>query len=160
MKKLIAIIALAATTITAQAQSFRAGTFSAVTAAGTVKALDTTTNTDTTYLWDGRADHNQWGCSFQFINTQITGTTTMTVLVQGSNDATSAVTGNWYSLINDKTQAIGSVDSLTTKNVYSTFNLPACQYKYIRIRNITGGTQTSVMTGKWWLYSKYSAPLN
>lgn len=161
MKKLGFLIAIAAMTIlSATAQTFRAGTFLAANGAGTIKALDTSVNTDTTYLWDGRSDHNQWGCSFQAINTQLTGTTTCTIRVQGSNDATSPTTGNWYTLIADKTQVVGSVDSFTTKNAYFTFNLPTCQYKYIRVINITGGTQTSLMTGKWWLYTKYIGNIN
>lgn len=138
------------------AQSSRQTTMLAATAAGTMKAHDTTVNTDTTYLWDGRNDHNQWAqTSFTFKNLELSGTTTNTMIVQGSNDATTILTGTWVTLKNSTVQTTGLTDTATTKNVTTYFNIPDCQYKYLRIRNITGGTQTSTMSGTSYLASPY-----
>lgn len=161
MKKLLFVFVLLSAITSAYAQSSRTGTFNAATSAGVVKARDTTTNTDTSYLWNGRSDHNQWGnVSLLFVNTELTGTTTNTMLVQGSDDATSVTSGHWYTLKNSTVQTAGTSDTATTKNTYYIFNIPNCQYKYLRVRNITGGTQTSVMTGTYYLSSPYIAPIN
>lgn len=166
MKKYIAIAVLLLTSVLGFAQgTTRTGTLAGRTAAGAVKARDTTTNTDTSYLYYGSGDANNWNVSLLFVNTQISGTTGNTMLVQGSNDATTAVNGHWYTLKNSTLQSIsaqaaGIADTATTVGTYFQFNIPNCQYKYLRIRNITSGTQTSVMTGSYWLYAPYISRLN
>lgn len=160
MKQII-IIALLFLSLGVTAQTTRSAAFKSVTPAGTVKSLDTTTNTDTSYLWNGRNDHNQWAnVSLQFVNTQITGTVTVTMIVQGSNDATSAITGNWYTLKTSTVQQTTTSDTGSANATYYLFNLPNCNYKYLRVRKITGGTGTSSMTGIYWLASPYRTLLN
>jgi hypothetical protein len=166
MKKYIAIVVLLLTSVLGYAQGTqRTVTLKAYTAAGVVKVRDTTTNTDTSYLWLPGGEANSWNVGLNFVNTQITGTTGNTMIVQGSNDATSVLTGHWYTIKNSVTQsitsqALGIADTATTVGVYFQFNVPTCQYKYLRIRNITSGTQTSVMTGTAWLSSPYITNLN
>lgn len=160
MKQII-IISILFMSFGAFAQTSRTGTFKSVTPAGTVKSLDTTTNTDTSYLWNGRNDHNQWdNVSLQFVNTQITGTVTVTMIVQGSNDATSAITGNWYTLKTSTAQQTTTSDTGTANATQYMFQLPSCQFKYLRVRKITGGTGTSSMTGTFNLAAGYRATLN
>lgn len=158
---MVMFLMVAAVTSFAQTGS-RTGTFSSVTAAGVVASTpDTTTNTDTSYLYVNRYDFNQWdNVSFQFQNSEITGTVTSSMVVQGSNDATTAINGTWYTLINDATQNVSAVDTATVADTYYSFNIKDCQYKRLRIRNITGGTQTSAMSGTYYLASRYITNLN
>lgn len=159
MKNIITAIFVLLSTV-AFAQSSRTGTMQAATAAGTIKARDTTTNTDTSYLWDARNDHNQWDVNFQFYNTNVSGTTTASIIVQGSNDATSVITGTWYTLINNASQNVSAVDTGTAVTTVYSFNIPQCQYRYLRVRAITGGTQTSYLRGTYYLASKFVGLLN
>jgi hypothetical protein len=155
------IIALLFLSLGVTAQTTRSAAFKSVTPSGTVKTVDTTTDTDTSYLWNGRTDHNQWAnVSLQFVNTQITGTVTVTMIVQGSNDATTAINGNWYTLKTSTVQQTTTSDTGTANATQYLFNLPNCNYKYLRVRKITGGTGTSSMTGTYWLASPYRTLLN
>jgi hypothetical protein len=160
MKQFI-IIALLFLSLGVTAQTTRSAAFKSVTPAGTVKTLDTTTNTDTSYLWNGRNDHNQWSnVSLQYVNTLITGTVTCTIIVQGSNDATTAVSGNWFTLKTSTAQQVTTSDTGTVNATQYLFNLPNCNYKYLRVRKITGGTGTSSMTGTYYLAAPYRTNIN
>lgn len=161
MKQIIIAIVFVATSIGAFAQSTRTGTFKNVRPSGTVVSSDTLSGTDTSYLWDGRTDHNQWETvSLQYLVTQITGTTTCTMIVQGSNDATTALNGTWVTLENYTTNAVGLVDTGTVKNTTYVFQAPSCQFKALRVRAITGGTQTSTFTGTYYLAAKFIGLIN
>jgi hypothetical protein len=159
MRKLITIL-LVAISATSFAQATRTEAFQNATAAGVVKTRDTTTNTDTSYLWTSRSDFSNWdNVALQFACTQITGTTTCTIIVQGSNDATTPVNGTWVTLKNSTTQTVGLSDTGTVKNTTYTFQLPSCQYKRLRVRVITGGTQTSILTGTYFCAAAYKKDL-
>lgn len=143
------------------AQSRVSYTLKAMTAAGVGKSTpDTTVNTDTTYLYlsDGTTsgvkafnEYEDLVYSWAAVPS-ITGTTTSgtTIIAQGSMTGTFATVGDWITLIADLTQYNGgssfSISGSTT--LYNYFVLPRNQFKYVRLRMITAGTQTSVVTGK------------
>ena len=164
MKHIVIAIAFILCAGFANAQSNRSGTFNQVTAAGTVKNIgsnDTLSGADTAYLWNGRNDHNQWSTvALKYVVTQLTGTTTCTMIVQGSNDATSATSGNWTTLENYVEGSVGLVDTGTVKNTTYQFLIPNCNFKYLRVRAITSGTQTSILSGSYYLAAKYVGLLN
>jgi len=161
MKKIIIAVILVAASIGSFAQSSRIGTFKNARPSGTVVSSDTLSGADTSYLWNGRTDHNQWSTvSLQYVVTQLTGTTTCTMIVQGSNDATTPVNGTWTTLENYTTNAVGLVDTGTVKNTTYVFQIPDCQFKSLRVRAITSGTQTSTFTGTYYLAAKYIGLIN
>ena len=82
------------------------------------------------------------------------------MIVQGSNDATTPVNGTWTTLENYTTNAVGLVDTGTVKNTTYVFQIPDCQFKSLRVRAITSGTQTSTFTGTYYLAAKYIGLIN
>ena len=122
---------------------------------------DTAVNVDTSYMWNGRSDNNQWNVSMQFVCTQLTGTVTPSIVVQGSNDATRIITGTRATLSNNTVQAASNVNTGTVAGTTYTFCIPLCQYKYLRVRNITAGaTETSILSGTYWSWSPFIVNLN
>ncbi len=164
MKKYFSICAVLMMLATSTfGQSTRSGNLSAMTANGTLKSTpDTTVNVDTTYLYASRSDANQWDVTYEWsIVPSITGTTTGTIIVQGSNTGTYAVVGDWVTLISDVTQYNGSSSiSVTGSTTIGYFIFPRCQFKYVRIRYISAGTQTSVLTGTYVFSSRFSKTLD
>lgn len=133
----------------------------AMTAAGVGKSTpDTTVNTDTTYLYlsDGTTsgvrlfDEYEDLIYYWSATPSITGTTTSgtTIIVQGSMTGTFATVGDWVTMVSDATQYNGgSSFSISGSTVlYNYFILPRNQFRAIRVRMITAGTQTSVITGR------------
>ena len=160
MKHLIGLFLIAAISLNATAQSTRAYTLGKYNNSGTYVSKDTLKNTDTAYLWDGYKTCDQWDkVHLQFICTQLTGTTTVTFYVQGSDDATSGITsGTWHTLSNCTTcQTTGLVDTPATKNTYFEYILSECMWRYVRVMIISGGTQTSIYSGSEWTSAKYKA---
>jgi len=156
---LIAILTFCA--ISVSAQSYRTGALTRLNAAGTAVSTDTLINTDTGYLWDGRIDHNQWSTvSLKFLCTEVTGTTGVTMVVQGSNDATTSINGTWTTLSNYTTGSVGLTDTGAVKNTTYIYQIPNCNYRLLRIRAITSGTQRSVLTGSYYLAAKFVGPIN
>lgn len=162
MKNVIIAAVLSIICFSAFGQSYRVGSFQHVRANGTViPTNDTTTDTDTTYLWSSRTDFNQWqSASLQYIATNVTDTTTASIVVQGSNDATTAVNGTWTTLANNTTGSIGLVDTGTAVATTYVFHIPNGNYKRLRIRMITGGTQTSYINGTYYLGTRYTTQVN
>jgi hypothetical protein len=140
--------------VQAQAATY---TLKGMTAAGVVKAKDTTTNTDTTYLvysTDGSTvgSFNYYeDITYEWVNTSITGTCAGTVIAQGSNTGTFAGptnAGDWVTLVSDVAQYNGSSSITVSVGMLSQyFVFPNNKFKYIRLRYISSGTQTSVLTG-------------
>ena len=162
MKHLIGLILIATISLNAFAQSTRSYTLKAYNHLGVYTSLDTLKNTDTVYLWDGTKTCDQWDKThLQYSCTQLTGTTTCTMLVQGSDNATSGITsGKWYTLSNcTECQTKGLVDTGTVKNTTYDFliNSDGAVWKYLRVMIFTSGTQTSIPAGTEWLSAKYKA---
>ncbi len=156
MKRLLILLAFTCTFLGGViAQSTRSGTLIQVNGSGITKTADTLTNTDTNYVWNGRTDNYQWNVTMQFKNTQLTGACTPSMVVQGSDDATSMLTGNWYTLKNYTTQTVGLSDTGKVTNTTYLFQIPNCEYKSVRVRTITSGTQTSVTSGSFWMWSPF-----
>lgn len=142
------------TDATAQGVTF---TLKGMTAAGTIKTKDTTTNTDTTYLVYSKDGSTVTPFTeyedvvYEWVNTSITGTCAGTVIAQGSNTGTFAGptnAGDWVTLTSSTAQYNGSSSiTVTTTLLSQYFVFPNNQFKYIRLRYISSGTQTSVMTG-------------
>jgi hypothetical protein len=165
MKTLFSIAILITFSVASFGQTTRTGSLIPKTAAGVTKTTpDTTVNTDTTYLYSGRSDANQWNISYSWTAIpSISGTTTsVTVVVpQGSNTGTFAAygSGDWVNLITDATQATVIAPAQTSGTypvhisgstaVYGYLQLPKCQFKYVRLVVVTAGTQTSVYTGTY-----------
>ncbi len=158
---LLAIVVACSATMCFAQTGARSGALIAYNAAGTVKQSgDTTTNTDTTYLSNGKSDNDQWDVQFVVVNANITGTTTMSMIVQGSDDATTITNGTWRTLKTDQTMTYGLTDTGTVAGTTYTFIYPKCQYRKLRVRIITGGTQTSRATGTYYLKANYITGLN
>jgi len=141
----------------------------AMTAAGAYKATpDTTTDADTTYLYlnDGTAGAIRAYTQYQDLvynfnlYPSLSGTTTGAITIQGSMTGThsvsSAPTSDWVTLTPITTYSTSDSVSYTSPaagggvwgaRMYRQFVIPASQYKYQRIRYISGGTQTSVLNG-------------
>ena len=105
---------------------------------------DTTTNTDTSYLVAG-VGLNLLGYQWQadVINTKVSGTVGGSVILQGSNDLTT-----WWTVKNYSSVITGVSDTTTLTNTTSqtfTYGLHSCDFKYVRLRAITSGTQTSYL---------------
>lgn len=156
MKKSIILMIAVLSFAGAFAQSTRNGTLAIYNSRGVVKAHDTLVNVDTGYLWDGRSDNDQWNVSYQFIATELTGTLTPTMVVQGSNDCNgSIIGGTWYTMTNCTTCQTSLTNTPGTKNVFFDFKIPNNTWKYIRVRVIAGTTQTSIYTGSYWLSAPF-----
>ena len=139
----------------AQVQSY---TLSGMTAAGTVKARDTTTNPDTTYLvmttnGDGSITY-PGDLVYNWTNTNISGTTGGSVIYQGSMTGTFAVATGWTTLVNDKTGALVTDTVTVSGTTKGTLIIKNNTWKYVRARYISSGTQTSVMTGTAYFYRR------
>ena len=159
MKRIIAIVAILAAFITgAKAQSqYTAYTMVNVKPSGVTVARDTTSNTDTSYLYFATggavtALTTNNDVIVRWTNTNVSGTTGGSVIFQGSPTGTfTNTTGDWSTLINDKTQSL-ITDTVTVSGTTSaTFIIRSCPYKYIRARYISSGTQTSALTGTAWI---------
>lgn len=165
MKKIISILAVlllisgvtfAQGTVRAnvkmQAQSYVAGVITNV-------SRDTTTNVDSTYNWF--AGILGWNVQIQTTVTNVTGTTGGTLIYQGSPDNV-----NWYTVMTDTIQCNACVATVTvtgltgaaTKVVSAVFK--GFPYAYVRVRDITSGTQTSYMTCKITEWSAFTTNLN
>ena len=142
MKKIITLLSLIVlTTIIAQAQSFKPLTLTAQKADLTACTKDTTVNTDTSYLVTGLITSYS-DLEFNIVNTKLTGTSGGTIIVQGSPD-----NSNWYTMVNDKTQSLINDTTTVSNTTRFQFVVKTHPYQYYRIRYISSGTQTSVMTG-------------
>jgi len=159
MKKILILLAVAGS-ISAFGQSTRTGTFLQYNGAGTHVTSDTATNNDTTSLWNGRFDNDQWDVAFKFLTTQLTGTITPTTIVQGSEDATTITNGTWVTLKNCTTcQAVGLSDTGAARTTVYDYFIPECHFKAIRLRMIQSGTGTSITTGSYWLSAPFQKGL-
>ena len=126
-----------------------------------IVAKDTCTNADTTYLFLYDANTGGIKAFNEFedliytwsVVPGITGTTTGTVTIEGSmtgNFSNSLQpTSDWVPMISDVTQYNGSssISISGSALMWEYFILPKNQFKYIRIRYITSGTQTSTISG-------------
>lgn len=147
MKKYLLIIALFSSFACGAQTGFQTTIMTALTAAGTAKTFDTTVNVDTTYLVTSPI--NGYGdVMYYFTNTTLTGSTSGTVTIQGSETGTFATVGDWVSLVTDKTQSAMTDQYVVSGTTSGYFALIKHQFKYMRIRYISAGTQTSRMTGK------------
>lgn len=162
MKKIGLILGLLLITAVSFAQTGqRTGPLKAYNAQGVAQpAGDTTVNVDTSYAWNGASDNSQWNQGMQFVCTTLTGTCTPSIVVQGSNDATTITNGTWYTITNNTTQVSTNVNTGTVAGTTYLFVIPLCQFKYIRVRNITSGTQTSILSGTYWKWSPFVTNLN
>jgi hypothetical protein len=160
MKRIIAIVAILATFCTGAQAQYTGFTMVNVRPSGTTVANDTTSNTDTSYLYfatggvSGTKEikYNN-DLLIKWTNTQLSGTSGGTVILQGSPTGTfTNTTGDWQTLINDKTQSVTLTDTVTVSGTTSgTFIIRSCPYRYIRARYISSGTQTSTLTGTAWV---------
>lgn len=149
------------------AQKRQTFALTALNAAGTVKATpDTTTNTDTTYLVlsdgsTGIKPYNEYNDLVYYwsIVPGITGTTTGSIVLQGSMTGTFSASespiSDWVTLTPvtsystaDSVSYTSPAAGFTASRKYKQFTITTNQYKYHRIRFISGGTQTSVITGR------------
>lgn len=146
MKKILSIIALFATFVCGAQTGFQRTVMTALTAIGTAKTYDTTTNVDTSYLVTS-AISGYGDITYYFTNTTLTGSTSGTVIVQGSQTGTFATVGDWVTLVTDKTQSAMTDQYVVSGTTSGYYSFPKHQFKYIRIRYISAGTQTSRMTG-------------
>lgn len=136
------------------------------TAVGTIKAADTTVNTDTTYFildtvynYDGLSSGGttpgmvgSYGdLVIQWTNTQLSGTSGGSVLFQGSMTGTFATVGDWVTLVNDKNYALVKDTVTVSGTTTGTFIIPNNKFRSVRGRYISSGTQTSVITSTAWL---------
>ena len=116
------------------------------------KANDTAVNADTTYLQITTGDsalHQYEDVVYEWsVVASITGTTAGTVIAQGSETGIFSNSGDWVTLVSDVTQYDGSSSiSVGATNITGYFILPNVFFKYVRLRYITSGTQTSSITG-------------
>jgi hypothetical protein len=120
---------------------------------------DTTVNTDTSFLWFSNI--LGWNVQVQWTITNVTGTTGGTVVYQGSPDNV-----NWYTVMTDTLQcnsclATNTVSGLTSgATTLKSAIFKGFPYAYIRVRDITSGTQTSYIAGKITEWSAFSTNLN
>lgn len=150
------LLALGLTCFTASyAQTVQSYELTYKTQAGATKTtVDTTTDADTTYLYPSFGANNEYGdITYAWaVVPSITGTTTGTVVVQGSQTGTfarsggSAANGDWVNLTSSTAEYTfsGSISGTTT--IYGYCMLPNNQFKYTRLRYVTSGTQTSKIT--------------
>lgn len=158
MKRIVAIVAIATAFITSAHAQYTAFTMVNVTPAGVTVARDTTSNTDTSYLYFATGSavtdikYNN-DVLIKWTNTQLSGTSGGTVIFQASPTGTfTNTTGDWETLINDKTQSVTLTDSVTVSGTTTgTFIIRSFPYRYLRARYISSGTQTSALTGTAWV---------
>ena len=180
MKKIISILVLLLICFTTNsfAQRITKNMVAYKTVAGVGVACtngrDTTANADTTFFYLGASDGSSSTIGTTLTNgdgsikygadvvyawsavPSITGTTTGTIYIQGSQTGTFAeyttvlASQDWVALTADVTQFGGGYNSVsvtsTVKRGY--FVLTNCQFKYVRFVYITSGTQTSTVTIK------------
>lgn len=178
MKKITSIVTLLLIcfTVTAFGQRITRNmvAYKTVAGVGTVctAGRDTTSGADTTFFYLGASTGSTIGTGL--LNgdgsltygadvvyawsavPSITGTTTGTIYIQGSQTGTFAeyttvlASQDWVNLTADVTQFGGGYNSVsvtsTVKRGY--FVLTNCQFKYVRLVYITSGTQTSTVTAK------------
>lgn len=148
MKKIIILVCGLICATMAQAQSYLQA-LKAYNAAFVYKPTpDTTVNTDTTYLVSGLIDP-YYDLSFVAINTKVSGTPAGSIIIQGSMDN---FVSSVQTLTTNKAEAIFTTDTVTAVNGTTKieYHFPNHQLSYYRIRYISSGTQTSVMTGTLW----------
>lgn len=130
-------------------------TMTAQTGGFVSKSYDTTTNADTTYLVAG-ALTGYYDVVLHWINTQLSGTSGGTVIVQGSMVGGNTFLSDWYTSKNSWTTiytgAVGLTDTTTVSGTTrGEFKISANNWKYIRLRYISSGTQTSTLRGTLYL---------
>lgn len=106
---------------------------------------DTTVNTDTTYLVFMNADIRGFQFQANITNTKVSGTVGGSVIMQGSADFT-----NWFTLKNYSSVVVGVTDTVTLTNTASqifTYGLHSVDFRYVRWRVISSGTQSATPTG-------------
>ena len=150
MKIMIAMLLVASVWLcsdTTQAQNKY--TLRAQNASQAFVSADTTTNTDTSYLFAQLTPG--YNLQLQWTNTKVSGTVAGSVVVQGSNDDI-----NWYTLTTDKSQAPYLADTVTATNGNTTglFILQHCYFDYVRVRIITSGTQRSTLSGTVYYFTQ------
>lgn len=160
---ILALMSIFLSVIKADAQRRNVYKLSAMRPTGKVISTpDTTVNVDTTYLvlankgdTTGIQAFNEYEdliYSWSIVPS-ISGTTTGTVTIEGSMTGvfsnSTATISDWVVLISDVTQenTSSSVSVSGAAQAFYRFILPKNQFKYIRIRFISAGTQTSVITG-------------
>lgn len=160
MKRLITLIAIMIAATTGVKAQYSGFTMLNVNTAGTIKAKDTTTNADTSYLY---ITANASGLTIPAItynndiaiawsNTQLSGTTGGTVIFQGSMSGTfSNLTADWVTLVNDKNYALTKDTTTVSGTTNGVFICPNCKWRSVRGRYISSGTQTSTMVGTAWI---------
>lgn len=124
MKKLIFILSLLIIGIGAQAQTTQTFTFTA----------DTLTNADTTSLTSVLLN-SDWAYSLQVVGDELTGTSTLTGLLQYSNDNT-----NWTTLSTADTLSLTADGSIW-------WEADSFKGKYLRAYVIQSGTATASVFG-------------
>jgi hypothetical protein len=175
MKKIILMLVLGLTCFTTISFGQRITKHMvAYTGAGTAATggRDTTSGADTTYFYLGSSagSSSTIGTSLQNGDgsiaygadvvyswsavPSITGTTTGTIYIQGSETGTfatyttSLASQDWVALTADVTQFGGGYNtvSVTSSVKKGYFVFTNCQFKYVRLVYITSGTQTSTVT--------------
>ena len=158
MKKTIflALLLISCTAMSYGQNAVQSYSVTARTQLGAVKTtVDTTTDTDTTYLYPSfnSGENKEFG-DVQYcwvVVPSITGTTTGTVIVQGSETGTfvryqgAGSVSDWVALTSSTAEYNGSssISISGTAPIYGYFCLPNNQFKFTRIRYVTSGTQTS-----------------
>lgn len=155
MKKLIIIMLICLSGGATFAQS----ALSAATATYTAKSTpDTLVNADTSYLYNNSIYTTDYNVGWQCSIANVTGTTGGTVQAQGSDDNV-----NWYPVIGSATEMTTQTTTVTVSGLTAgstqafMYKWPSHQFAYYRVRFISSGTQTSVMTGRQYLRKKVVA---
>lgn len=144
MKKIILLLLIAIAAINtgayAQPVQIRSQVMLVRNAAGTIKAADTLTNTDTNTI--GYRVGYPYDISIQATYTKLTGYGRGTSKLQGTMDS---VNGPWYTVRGDQTRCPACIDSMYTwGNASSTarWEIPKCRFNYLRLYNRTDTTET------------------